>query len=367
MRWIFAATAIALLLAACGDDDTENNSKSTPTASQAENPTLTFAGTVTPAPDLPEISHPPNPPRLAYEDKNGVMWLVDSEGTGRFRLTDRCPAVDMQWSPDGNLLACSYFTIRVFDLQGRTLWEKNDTPNIAYLVWSPDSHQLAYRDIDGAIHIADVNDGSDTVIVQNGFPIVWLADGRILAGLNVQEEVLGISYDVYWVDKSSGQSARAADFDESGILMFADRRRAIVSRHQYQDNAEVVLHDFVTGEESPLVAQGTDGLRLSPVTISLDGLTFYGTRRVDLAPTPTPNSGGGSLPAFGMIVYECSIPYRECDSIGTVEGLLLSISGEGLVSYLEPGDYWEPMRIADLRSGTVTYVGYSTPRMTWWP
>lgn len=319
---------LTLALAACGGDD-EIEPSARPTSSVME----TMAPTVTPG--------VPGPPRLAYDDENGVVWLVSGDGGERRRLTDRCGAIQMRWSPDGNLLACSYFAISVFDLDGREVWRKENTPGAGFLAWAPDSRHIAYRDSDAAIHVADVVKGTDAYISPNGIPIEWLGDSLLLAGLEVEDGDLYMHYKGYLLDVNSGEAARRPYFDDNWLSVFPDRSRAVA----FPDANSMAIYDFASGEERPV-----NGPALRAVAISPDGEYFFG-------------ADARTVPAT---IYSCDVEIAQCNVLGTVPGVLLSISGEGLVSFLKPGGIPEKMSIADLRSGRTVEIGLGT-HMAWWP
>ena len=127
------ALLVALALAACGGDDELSLS---PTGSA--NPTTT--GTITASPS-PSASPTPTPDtaleQLAYTTLDGALWLVNADGTGKRKITDACGG-RLWWAPTGDLIACHYLSIVVFDLNGLEVWRADDMLGASPPRWSTD-------------------------------------------------------------------------------------------------------------------------------------------------------------------------------------------------------------------------------------
>ena len=207
--------------------------------------------------------------QLAYSDADGVLWLVNADGSGRHKLADdsRC---DPQWSPTGDRFLCSssadrvvvmdvagtvvgeietpglglvhwspngeallYWTSEGFaeeteyelflaDGSGETLAELGpwDTAGIrpgqayrGFPLWSPDGGQLAYRSADtGEARIYSLDTGTERVLEDDYHPLGWALDGTaLLVAANYEpppEPLTFPSYEVNLLDLASGQVIR---------------------------------------------------------------------------------------------------------------------------------------------------------------
>jgi WD40 repeat protein len=319
-----------------------------PVVAASPTPTATSQPSATPVVTTGVV---PEPPRLAYDDGRSGLWLVGTQSTESVHLADGCDAVQIEWSPDGNLIACSYVSVSVYDLTGRQVWRREDTPPSGSISWSPDSQHLAYRGSDQAIHVVDVLTGEDSAVADDGFPLAWLSEVELLAGLELKETQLGMTYTAYLVNMATGESRLFRDLDRP-FWLFPDRQRAVVVNTDGE--RYMAVYDLTTGQESRVtggnVAQPSEGIPRGSVAISQDGATFYG-------------ADGTNRPTT---IYMCDVQSLECTVLGTVPGLLVAISGGGLVAYLTPGGVPEMLSIADLRTGRTVEIALAY-HMAWWP
>jgi len=140
----------------------------------------------------------------------------------------------LEWSPDGTLLAAAYAdapAVRVFDRDGRIVFEQTFTGDAYYLAFSTDG-RLAVASSDGAIHLYSIAGGrvaaDGAVRVSQADPrgVQFSPDGRLLAvGYLSRQSTASVRVDVF--DVGSRQLTRAfvfSDVSQGNLMNVAWRR-----------------------------------------------------------------------------------------------------------------------------------------------
>lgn len=119
------------------------------------------------------------------------ICIMNADGSGRKRLTEKQDNRDPAWSPDGSKIAFASWRgedsgIAIMNAEGSIL-EILTVGYVSHPTWSPDGSQIAYSDHDGdvsRIYITNV-DGSGTVAITDWslsrFDPVWSPDGSKIA------------------------------------------------------------------------------------------------------------------------------------------------------------------------------------------
>jgi len=336
------AVAVALLaLAAACQATEEAPPNATPTATASPAPTAT--PTPTPVPPVWQSR------QLAYEDEDRGLWLVNADGTGRRLLTDQCPSVGLYWSPARDMLACSYFAVVVFDLQGKVVWTTDDT-TVWPVAWSPDGERLAYQASDESLHVVDLASQSDDTVNPKALPLAWPQPDRLLIGLNPQQGQLFTTWEAHWLNPDSGSLERVPRLDNADTWFLPDGKRAILVGRD-----GLTTFDIETGEEKPItpLRPTFPGERLPfyAITVSDDGRHVY---TADASSQPT-------------MVYRIDVQSGVVEELGSVPGVLLRISPDGIVAYLAYGGLPEALYLANLDTGHTVEVGRAYAHMAWRP
>ena len=277
--------------------------------------------------------------QLAYEAEDRGLWLVRADGTGKRLLTDHCPSVGLDWSPMGDMIACSYFAVVVFDLEGKVVWRTDDAA-VSPIAWSPDGRRLAYQASDESLHIVDLTSQSDEKVDPKALPIAWPQPHRLLAGLNPQQGQLFLTYEAHWLDPDTGSLKRVPELDNANAWFLRSGERAVVL-----GQGGLAVLDVETSEQrlvTPLqLAFPSERLPFYAIAVSDDGTHFYAA---DASSQPT-------------VIYRVNIDSGDVEELGTVPGVLLRISPEGIVAYLSYGGVPETLYLANLNTGDTVEVG----------
>ena len=286
--------------------------------------------------------------QLAYVGADYGLWLASADGTGRRLLTDECPSVGLYWSPAGEMLACSYFSVVVFDLEGEVVWRTEDT-TVWPVVWSPDGERLAYQKSDESLRVVHVASGSDEEVHPKALPLAWPQPDRLLVGLNPIQGQLFQTWEAHWLNPETGSLSRVSRLDNVSLWFLPDGERAILL-----DQEGLAVYDIQTGEEKAVPLRPSFPGERFPfygITVSDDGRHVYAG---DASSQPT-------------VIYRVELDGSAIDKLGTVPGVLLRISPDGLVAYLPYGHELEPLFVADLRRGITTEIDLGRPHMAWRP
>ncbi|MEX0799828.1 MAG: hypothetical protein WD379_01260 [Dehalococcoidia bacterium] len=332
----------ALLLAAC-----ETASEPLP-ASPTTEPTASATATALPTPTVTSRAGI-NMRQLAYAGADMELWLVNADGSGRRLLTRECPSVSLAWAPDGDMIACTYFSIAVFDLQGRVVWGTEDT-TVWSAVWSPDGQRLVYQAGDESLRIVDLASQSDELLHVKALPLEWPREDRLLVGLNPIQGQLFQTWEANWLNPETGALDRVPRLDNVTIWPLPGGERAILL-----GSDGLAMFDIETSEETTIAALNlqfpTEGLPPYAISVSANGELVYAA---DASSQPT-------------VIYRVVIDSGEIREIGTVPGVLLNISPEGIVAYLAYGGIPETLHLANLTTGQTIEVGLAQSHLAWRP
>jgi DNA-binding CsgD family transcriptional regulator len=345
------ALGVAALLLRGGDQEQPAVAAPSPSVTLSP-PSATATATPTPVP----APLPAGLARLAYIGPDGALWIVAPDGTDNRRLTHQCPGNQIKWSPDGAHIACAYFSIAIFDSQGGEVWRRDhsfDIPGASFLEWAPDGRRLAFRDADRAIHIVHVPDDTDRIVKSEALPLGWVGENMLLVGLNVQdsEGPSAYTYDIHLLNLETGESTSTPYFDGKVFWIAPQGDRAVVQPEFSNEGPGLVVYDFATGVETPV--PNTTGIFMRSITFAADGAGFFAASADSGAPTST--------------IFSCAFDASGCQPLGSVRGLLLTISDEGLVAYLTPGGIPETLHLIDVRTGVTTDIGLAHPNFAWRP
>lgn len=288
---------LALLYAACGQQQQETVARPSPSPSPA--PQETQAPQETPTP-----TQVPAPQQLAFIN-DGDLWLIDEEGSGLRRLTDVAEADPtggsfverFGWLRDGLTIALEarrgfQSAGLLIDLDGNVLWERPITPRVGPIpYWAPDGTRVVLVDIIG-ISLED-------------------RDGRLLAQLPLQAE-----HEFPLVDVT------AAWAPTSQWFAFVDGLQIVVVNREGVDIRRLDFGpELVPGTDPP------DRRILGPPSSSPDGKTLYVAGinlavphlpfwiyRVDLGedapPAALPETGSQGLPSLVLSPDGKRLAYR---------------------------------------------------------
>ena len=265
-----------------------------------ESPTVPATSNITPSATPSSTSTPVQPTvsgsidQLVFVGPDGVLWLVNADGSGRVKLGGQCRgARALAWSPIGDALACQAQTssIQVIDLTGSTVREIDDVlgnissfwpPGIA---WSPQGDSLAYQARDGSLKLAKLQGGPDVVLAPNAIPLAWPVAERLIVGLRVKETESGLlpRYEAYWLDLISGSQERISRLDNSRQFWVAPDglRAVIVSGPARMDlgGAPLAVYDLRTNQELPVlggaISYPSESIPIGQLAISANGTTVY--------------------------------------------------------------------------------------------
>jgi hypothetical protein len=287
--------------------------------------------------------------QLAYVGADYGLWLTNPDGSSKRLLIPEGCGGGFLWAPRGDLIACGYFTIRVFDLDGQIIWT-TDVDTAMPIEWSPDGRRLAYVASDESLHIVDLPSLSDEEVLPHALPIAWPRTDRFLVGLNPIQGQLFQTWEAHWMNPETGSLSRVSRLDNASVWFLPGAERAIVL-----GQGGLVLLDVETSEErlvTPLELRfPTEGVPFYAITISDDGTHWYAA---DASETPT-------------VIYRIDVETGETEELGTVPGVLLRISPDGLVAYLPYGHHLEPLFVADLERGVTTEIDLAHVWMAWRP
>jgi len=356
-----ALAALGVIAWSLSDRDEEQQAVGAPTPSEASLPSATPLTTAPSTPTLVPLLPPPGAPQLVYIHPDGGLWVASPDGAYNRRLTDRCPGNQIKWSPDGEFLACSYFSMAIFNAEGHEVWRRDhsiDAPGIMFLEWAPDSRRLAFRDADGAIHIVHVADGTDQIVKSDALPLGWVGGNTLLVGLNVQdsEGPSAYTYETHLLNIETGESTSAPYFDGKRFWVSPGGDRVVVLTGTGSEDVGLAVYDVATGIETPVQSVGisypSEGIPNRSISFSKDGTKFFAASAQSAGPTT---------------IFTCAIEASGCEVFGSVPGVLLTISDEGFVAYLTPGGIPETLHIADLATGATATLGLAHPNFAWRP
>ena len=287
--------------------------------------------------------------QLAYEPDDRGLWLVNADGTGKRLLTDHCPSVGLYWSPIGDMIACSYFSVVVFDLEGEVVWRTDDTP-VWPVAWSPDGERLVYQASDESLHVVHLASQVDEEVHPRALPLAWPQPDRLLVGLNPVEGQLFTTWEAHWLDPDTGSLKRVPELDNASTWFLPGGERAIVlgqgglavfDVETHEEKAIAPLQPIFPGERLPFYG----------ITISDDGRHVY----------------AGDASSHPTVIYRVNIDSGDVEELGTVPGVLLRISPDGVVAYLSYGGLPETLYLANLNTGDTVEVGRAYAHMAWRP
>lgn len=130
---------------------------------------------------------------IAFSLQSNIMWVWDLHlSTGNpITVTDRSKIRDLEWSPNGSMIATASGEGQVWDaISGKNLFSLNIGANnslegVYSLAWSPDSNLLATGKHDGTIRIWDIETQQNIKTFSEHWGRInsldWSSDGRFLA------------------------------------------------------------------------------------------------------------------------------------------------------------------------------------------
>ena len=317
---------LALILAACGGD---GGGGVTPSATQSTTP----SATASPAPS------PVNPSRNQLSFLiDGDLYLVNSDGTGKSRITGRCGA-NIHWSPDGTLFVCSGSEFSALLQSDGTLvgqwsaqmtswpeWSPTSanfaTPVSERLVirdrvgavvadlgpidlqplgvsitgrsrlWSPDGSEIAYwNSASSDLRVYSLETHSERSVAGDYRPMAWLADGKtivVAAGYEPPVDLQVTLYDVMLVDVATGAATAVPELEASldgpirpnlQVWLSPDTSNAAVLTRRTDGLPGLGVLNMQTRVLTPIpgsvISYGSDHIPRGNVQWSEDGRTLY--------------------------------------------------------------------------------------------
>lgn len=250
---------------------------------------------------------PINPTRSGEGSEVWVLRAVDGDVT---KLPDLL-ATDLDWSPDGSLLAIAGGVetaasgkgvfdglqdarISLYEPSSGTMRSLDDTLGVSSLTWSPDGRRIAYSgreanadDSRGELRVVDIETGEQEVLTASyraihGIGPVWSPDGKTIAyqrgvGCCEKHEVVLVS-----PDDRSGQTGLARE-----VVMPTERTISGGSslnlypwRVTWSPDGRYLLYvawtfPNGTGEQTWVAAVPTDPDAPAVVLADMDGIAAY--------------------------------------------------------------------------------------------
>ena len=232
-------------------------------ATCACSPTPSPAGVSGSAAASDQPAAPALPGWFAFTGRDGDLWVMRGDGSGRLQVTQPEGSVDFSptWAPDASRLAFrsstqpaggapSVDTIRIVNADGTAV---RDLVEGSFPAWSPDGASIAFRGIDGVDLALIKPDGTGLrpLGVRNAECPVWSPDGSKLLYCRNEDSAGHVSnnWDV-WVMKADGSDSRqltndpARDYpiawstDGSKVIVFSDREGRGASYLMASDGSE---------------------------------------------------------------------------------------------------------------------------------
>ena len=277
--------------------------------------------------------------QLMYRDAEGLLWLVDADGTReRFAEDDTCASSSMRWSPTGETLVCSderrielhngdgeligevqlsnglefgrfewsptgdtfLYTVRdegpfyIVDRTGDIRWQVGPwdrslsgygTAPHGLALWSNDGTRIAYRvsrDEDAGIRVFSF-ETEEQAIDGDYYPLGWALGGEsLLIAANYEpppEPLMFPSYEVSVLDIESGDRLRIPELDNGVQFWTSPDGSSAVALVRGQSPTGLAIIDLRNGEYNPIpnsvISNPTESIGSSQIKFSHDGDQIY--------------------------------------------------------------------------------------------
>lgn len=305
--------------------------------------------------------------KVAFLDSSARLWVGNADGSDRHQLSDqvcgsgRWEFSQISWSRLGDRIgvlcpqpAISEPILEVYSAADGTLL--GSVAGVYTYRWSPDGTRVAYEMVSSdnsyrpQVRIADLQSGSDALLVDNAVLLDWTSSDRLLVGEN--PDSTNARYTAAWYDSNTGRTAVAPEFDNGIPFWIAfDGKTAVVEDtigSTRKDGAPMLnVINLDTGARVPING--------AAVTV---GITI--TRAVAINPYEAANQffWVDSPDQKTMTISSASLDGRRITYLGRIEGAPIDLSWDGLMLYSPdtPASNVGALVIRDVISGAETQL-----------